>query len=135
VYQPGFAVFITLGLVKGNNMQLDQTVIRGMVEIIAALLMLGGLVGVLWHRFKQERGLSTISIQFLSIVFVFSSILILALEGILKGEVTGTLIGALAGYLFAEFGKKQPTQSAGTTAAASTSSAAGNSGINAAGKP
>jgi uncharacterized membrane protein len=95
-------------------MQFDQSVIKGIVEIIVALLMIGGLIGVLWHRFKQERGLTTISIQFLSIIFVFSSILILALEGVLKGEVTGTLIGALAGYLFAEFGKK-PSQGSGAS--------------------
>lgn len=91
-------------------MQFDPATVKGVVEIIAALLMLGGLVGVLWHRVKQERGLTAISIQFLSIVFVFPTILILSLEGVLKSEVTGTLIGALAGYLFSEFGKKAPAR-------------------------
>jgi hypothetical protein len=58
-------------------MQFDPAFVKGIVEIAAALLMLGGLIGVFWHRVKQERGLSTISIQFLSIIFVFPTILIL----------------------------------------------------------
>jgi uncharacterized membrane protein len=92
-------------------MQLDPATAKFIIEIIAALLMLGALAGVLWHRVKQERGLSTISIQFLAIAFVFPIILILSLEGVLKSEVTGTLIGSLAGYLFSEFGKKSSTSS------------------------
>lgn len=83
--------------------------IKGFIEIIAALLMLLGLFAVVWHRLKQGLGLSNISLQFVSVIFVFPTILILSLEGVLKGETAGTLIGTLAGYLFSEFGKSKST--------------------------
>lgn len=85
--------------------------IRGIVEILAALLMVIGLIAVLWHRVKQSRGLSSLSLQFVSVIFVFPTILILSLESVLKGETAATLIGALAGYLFAEFGRPKPSSS------------------------
>jgi hypothetical protein len=91
-------------------MHIDPVAVKGIVEIIAALLMLVGLIVVVWHRLKQERGLSAITVQFLSLVLVFPTILILSLEGVLKGETSGTLIGALAGYLFSEFGRRTPKQ-------------------------
>jgi hypothetical protein len=47
------------------------------------------------------------TIQFVSLTLVFPIILILALEGIIKGEVVSTLIGSLSGYLFSDFGKKR----------------------------
>ena len=83
--------------------------IKGFIEIIAAFLMLLGLFAVVWHRLKQGLGLSNISLQFVSVIFVFPTILILSLEGVLKGETAGTLIGTLAGYLFSEFGKSKST--------------------------
>ena len=88
---------------------IDPATIKGIVEIIAALLMLIGLIAVVWQRVKQERGLSSIALQFVSVIFVFPTILILSLESVLKGETAATLIGALAGYLFSEFGKNRGT--------------------------
>lgn len=87
--------------------------VKGIVEILAVFLMLIGLIAVLWHRVKQSRGLSSISVQFVSIIFVFPTILILSLENVLKGETAATLIGALAGYLFAEFGRPKTVQRPG----------------------
>lgn len=89
--------------------------IKGIVEILAALLMLIGLLAVVWHRVKQERGLTGISLQFVSVIFVFPTILILGLEGVIKGETAATLIGALAGYLFSEFGKSKASASTQTS--------------------
>jgi hypothetical protein len=67
--------------------------------------MLVGLIAVVWHRLKHALGLSNLSLQFVSVIFVFPAVLILSLEGVLKGETAGTLIGNLAGYLFSEFGR------------------------------
>jgi hypothetical protein len=88
-------------------LQIAPATIRGIVEILAVLLMLIGLVAVVWHRLKQGLGLSNLSLQFVSVIFVFPTVLILSLEGVLKGETAGTLIGTLAGYLFSEFGKNR----------------------------
>lgn len=46
----------------------------------------------------------------MSVIFVFSTVLILSLEGVLKGETVSTLIGTLAGYIFSEFGKRPSVQ-------------------------
>ena len=88
-------------------MQIDPLLAKALVELVAVFLMLFGLLAIIWHRVKQDRGITSIAVQFLSISFVFPTILILSLEGILKGETAGTLIGALAGYLFSEFGKSR----------------------------
>jgi hypothetical protein len=83
---------------------------KSIVEVIAGLTMAIGLGLVVYHRLKSERGLTPITAQFLAIIFVFPTILVLGLEGVIKGETASTLIGTLAGYLFAEFGKRRPTQ-------------------------
>jgi len=89
-------------------LKIDPNTIRGIIELFAAGLMFVGLLSVVWHRLKQGLGLSNISLQFVSVIFVFPTILILSLEQVLKGETAGTLIGTLAGYLFSEFGKNKP---------------------------
>lgn len=91
-------------------LQLAPATIKGIIEILGVVLMLIGLIAVVWHRLKQGLGLSNLSLQFASVIFVFPTILILSLEGVLKGETAGTLIGTLAGYLFSEFGKNKGTQ-------------------------
>jgi hypothetical protein len=88
-------------------LQIAPATIKGILELIALLVMLIGLLVVVWHRVKQDMGLSNLALQFVSVIFVFPTILILSLEGVLKGETAGTLIGTLAGYLFSEFGKNR----------------------------
>jgi hypothetical protein len=40
----------------------------------------------------------------------------MSLESVISGETSGTLIGALAGYLFSEFGKQKNVQNSVATA-------------------
>lgn len=82
---------------------------KSIVEVLSGLTMAMGLFVVIYHRLKSDRGLTPITAQFLAIIFVFPTILILGLEGVIKGETASTLIGTLAGYLFSEFGKRRPS--------------------------
>lgn len=86
------------------DIRLTDLTVRGLVEIACVVIMLSGLVGVLMHRFKHRQGLGMRAIQFLSIVFVFPTVILLALENAMDQQAAGTLVAALAGYLFANFG-------------------------------
>lgn len=84
---------------------MEQADARLLIEVIAALTMGAGIVGVLWQRIASKKGLSVRSIQFLALVTLVPIMLILALEGILERSAVGALIGALIGYLFTNIGK------------------------------
>lgn len=82
---------------------MDQA--RFWIEIISAATMAIGVVSVVVHRIKLEKGMGVRSIQFLALVILGPIVLILALEGILEKSAVGALIGALVGYLFTNIGK------------------------------
>jgi len=98
-----------------------------MLEIGAMVLMLVGVLAIVFIRRLIERDGMRRAIQFLSVTFVVPTILILALQGILKAETIGTLIGALIGYLLSGIGTETPRSktSSGTTADDAAQPAAG----------
>jgi predicted transporter len=77
------------------------------IEIIACLIMVGGLAGIFIERIWRNRGIDVRVIQFLTIVLIIPVILILALEDILKGQTTAALIGTVIGYILSGIGKKE----------------------------
>jgi hypothetical protein len=78
------------------------------LELIAAVVMVGGLVGILIERCRSGRGVGVRTIQFLCVTFVVPAMLILGLEGILTTEILGTLFGAVIGYVLSGIGKDDP---------------------------
>ena len=84
-----------------------EAVTRLVVEAIAALIMVGGLVGVLIERFRSKRGIGVRVIQFLAIVFIIPTIVILALEKVLNTETTAALLGVIVGYVLSGIGKDE----------------------------
>lgn len=83
------------------------------IEIVACVIMVGGVVGVFIERLRTKRGIGVRVIQFLTVTLVLPSILILALEDVLSGQTTATLIGAIVGYILSGIGKDEPNKESG----------------------
>jgi uncharacterized membrane protein len=80
---------------------------RVLLELIAALVMVVGVIGILAERWRSKRGIGTRVIQFLGVVLLVPVVFILALEQVLSDATAGTLIGALAGYFLSAMGKDE----------------------------
>lgn len=74
---------------------------RFTVEIVAVLIMLGGVGGIFYGVFKGTIALSVRTLQFLAITFVVPAVLILSLERSLGNESTAALLGTIVGYVLA----------------------------------
>jgi len=85
-----------------------QENLKAAIEIIAILAVLAGPVGVLVERLWRDKSIGARSIQFCAVVMLVPTIIILSLEGVLEPATTGTLIGALTGYLLSGIGDYQP---------------------------
>lgn len=72
---------------------------KSVIEIIMASIMLLVLVGVFSNRIIQQKGMGARIIQFTCVSLLIPMIIILAIEGVLKGETVATLIGGMAGYV------------------------------------
>jgi hypothetical protein len=76
------------------------------IAVIGAVIMAGGLGGVLYLIIKQQMGINTKLIQFLTIAFVLPLMLILGIMNTLGRETIGTLLGVIVGYVLSGFGKE-----------------------------
>ena len=74
---------------------------RYIVEVVAVLIMLGGVGGIFYGVFKGTITLSVRTLQFLSIAIVVPAVLILSLERSLGNESTAALFGTIVGYVLA----------------------------------
>ncbi|NBB96484.1 MAG: hypothetical protein GVY16_12205 [Planctomycetes bacterium] len=74
------------------------------VEIIAAAIMAVGLIALVHNRIKTKKGIGLRAIQFLCLVLVVPTILILGLQGIATAEVVAGLLGTIIGYVLAGIG-------------------------------
>ena len=81
--------------------------IKSIVEIIAIIIMGGGLLGVFIERNKIGKGIGVRVIQFLAIIFVIPTILILALEKVIDNSTIAALIGAIVGYILSGIGSDE----------------------------
>jgi len=77
------------------------------IEIVACVIMVGGVLGVFIERARAMRGIGVRAIQFLTITLVLPSILILAMENVLSDQTTAALIGAIVGYVLSGIGKDE----------------------------
>jgi hypothetical protein len=71
------------------------------VEILAVLIMLGGVGGIFYGVFKGTIALSVRTLQFLAIAMVVPAVLILSLERSIGNESTAALLGTILGYVLA----------------------------------
>jgi len=73
--------------------------VKSIIELSLGLIMIVGVVGLFINRHKLGKGIGARIIQFTGVLLVVPLIGILALEGVLESQTTGTVIGALLGYL------------------------------------
>ncbi len=80
---------------------------RAAVELIAAAVMLLGILGALVIRFKLRKGIGLRAIQFTAVILLLPTILILALEEALATETIAALLGTVAGYVLSSIGEDE----------------------------
>jgi hypothetical protein len=79
--------------------------VKEIVELIAALTMPCGVIGILINRKQRIKagtgvgGISARSIQFASVAMFFPAIIILGLENKIGAETAAALLGGAVGYL------------------------------------
>lgn len=75
------------------------------IDVVVLAIMVIGLVGMFFERggHKPPRGIGRRSIQFVAVVFLFPTIIILGIHQILKADLLGTLIGTIVGYILSSF--------------------------------
>lgn len=84
--------------------------LKTILEVTAVAIMVAGVIGLFVERIWRKRGIGVRVIQLLTVILVLPVVLILALEGILKGETVATLIGAVVGYILSGIGKDEPNK-------------------------
>ena len=77
------------------------------MNVVMALIMIITLCGVLYERYKKNKGIGVRVIQFLAIAMLLPAIVILSLEGSLDTQTTATLLGAIVGYVLSGIGKDE----------------------------
>ncbi len=75
------------------------------IAVIGALIMAAGLGGILYLIIKQQAGITTRTIQFLTIAFMLPLLLILGITNSLGKDTISTLLGVIAGYVLSGFVK------------------------------
>ena len=83
---------------------------KGIIELLAAGIMVAGLIGIFIERLITKRGIGVRVIQFLAVTLIIPSILILSLEGILEAQASATLFGTIVGYVLSGIGKDEVTK-------------------------
>ena len=73
--------------------------VKHIIELALVAIMILGLIALFINRWQLKKGLGARIIQFTGVLLVVPLIGILALEGVLEAQTTGTVIGALLGYL------------------------------------
>ena len=69
------------------------------LELVAVLIMAGGLGGVFYDVLKNKKNIDAKTIQLTAVVFVLPLLLVLGFEGIVGRETIGTLLGIVFGYV------------------------------------
>lgn len=76
------------------------------IALVAVLVMAGGLGGLFYLIIKQQAGITTKTIQFAAVVLMLPLMVALGITNMLGGQVIGTLLGVIVGYVLSGFGKE-----------------------------
>jgi len=81
--------------------------LRTMIEVIAALIMLGGVGGILYGVLKGTLAFSSRTIQFVALACVLPATMILSLERSLGNEGTAAIFSVVVGYVLSGLTKSE----------------------------
>lgn len=88
-------------------MEEAQVWMKIVVQAVACLIMVGGIIGIFIERARTKRGVGVRIIQLATVLLVLPVILILALNGILENQTTAALLGTVVGYVLSGIGKDE----------------------------
>lgn len=72
---------------------------KQIVELVLVGIMAMGILALFINRWHLNKGIGARIIRFTGVLLVVPLIGILSLEGVLEAQTTGTVFGALLGYL------------------------------------
>ena len=78
------------------------------IQILFAIIPVVGIFLAFNNRKKKDgekRGIGKRFIQFVSVVLIVPTILILAMQGIIEKQLLGGLLGAIIGYTLSDLAK------------------------------
>lgn len=84
---------------------------KTIIEVVCAYVILATPILVVLERIKIGKSYSARSVQFVAVATLVPAIVILASRGVLNAESTGTILGALTGYLLSRVGEYQGRES------------------------
>lgn len=67
---------------------------------ISAIMIIGGLYIVFSRMKAKEQGIDAASIQAITLVLFFPTLLLTSSTGLMQGDALSALLGAVAGYVF-----------------------------------
>ncbi len=76
-----------------------------LISLILAACVPLGMILVLVPRIFSGKGIGVRAIQFMAIAAIIPGTLLLAFQGLLKGETVAALFGATLGYLLSSIAK------------------------------
>lgn len=88
-------------------MEEAQVWMKIVIQAVACLIMVGGIIGIFIERARTKRGVGVRVIQLATVLLVLPVILILALEGVLENQTTAALLGTVVGYVLSGIGKDE----------------------------
>ncbi|HDZ45392.1 hypothetical protein LCGC14_0193170 [marine sediment metagenome] len=91
-------------------MEEAQVWMKIVIQAVACLIMVGGIIGIFIERARTKRGVGVRVIQLATVLLVLPVILILALEGVLENQTTAALLGTVVGYVLSGIGKDEKTK-------------------------
>lgn len=81
--------------------------IKQVIELAAIAVMVLGTLGAVANRLYTGKGIGYRVLQWLGIVILPPTVLILALEKMLTPETLGAVVGALVGFAANEFARRK----------------------------
>lgn len=77
------------------------------IEVLAIIVMLVGLIGIMVDRIFFKKGISVRVIQLIAVIFIIPTILILSIEDFFDSDVVGVLLGAIVGFILSGVGRDE----------------------------
>jgi uncharacterized membrane protein YqgA involved in biofilm formation len=87
-------------------MNLRENIVE-IIEIAAVAIMLIGMIGVIWNRMKLKRGIGKRTIQYITLILIIPTVLILTLEDKLHITSVATLFGTVIGYVLSDLARSK----------------------------
>ncbi len=80
-------------------------IMKYLIEVLVALMMIGGAGGILYGVFKGTLAFSGRTIQFLALTVALPAIILLAMESRMGSESVSGIVGVVVGFALSSMTK------------------------------